>query len=236
MYSNKDDFNKNSEYLFLGKNIHGVIHNLKNEITPIYGVLDLLKDSKDLDEYTLNMLNIAFSSVLRMNDLINSILDVFKINNKVFNLNKNIKEIIKIFDFNLKFKHYIKVNFVEKGNEMILYALPDGFFQILMSLIENSFESIDLVNKEGKIDIIIDGEEKSFTLKDNGCGIDWCANCDKENRSFNLCDQFHVGRTTKKDGNGVGMNYFQSFVNTMDWKTIISSDKNGTEIKVYFNV
>lgn len=182
------------------------------------------------------MLNIAFSSVLRMNDLINSILDVFKINNKVFNLNKNIKEIIKIFDFNLKFKHYIKVNFVEKGNEMILYALPDGFFQILMSLIENSFESIDLVNKEGKIDIIIDGEEKSFTLKDNGCGIDWCANCDKENRSFNLCDQFHVGRTTKKDGNGVGMNYFQAFVNTMDWKTIISSDKNGTEIKVYFNV
>jgi len=234
MILNKNNINKDYKYIFLGKNIHGVIHNLKNEITPIYGILDLLKNSKDLDDYTLGMLDIAFSSISRMNNLINNILDVFKIDNKSFNLNKNIKEIIKIFDFNLKFKNYIKINFIEKGNDIILYSLPDGFFQILMSLIENSFESIDLDNLKGKINIIIDGEEKSFSLKDNGSGIDWCISCNKKNRSFNSCDQFYIGRTTKKEGNGVGMNYFQSFVNKMDWKTSIISNNKGTEIKINF--
>jgi K+-sensing histidine kinase KdpD len=226
---------KNSEYIFLGKNVHGIVHNLKNEITPIYGVLDLLKDSSDFDDYTLSMLNIAFSSITRVNNLIDSILNVFKIDNKSFNLNNNIKEIIRIFDFNLKFKNYIKLNFIEKGSEIILDSLPDGFFEILMSLIENAFESINFDNKViGEINIIIDGEEKSLILKDNGSGINWCIGCDKENRSFNSCDEFYVGRTTKKDGNGVGMNYFQSFINKMNWKTIITSDKTGTEIKINF--
>ncbi|MCF7795693.1 HAMP domain-containing histidine kinase [Patescibacteria group bacterium] len=234
MNSNKNNINKNSEYIFLGKNIQGIVHNLKNEITPIYSVLDLLKNSKNFDEDTLDMLNIAFSSVSRINNLTDNILDIFKINNKTFNLNKNIKEIIKIFNFNLKFKHYINVNFIEKGSDIILCSLPDGFFQILMSLIENSFESIDLDNIKGEINIIIDGRENSFILEDNGSGIDWCINCNKENRSFNLCNEFYIGRTTKKEGNGVGMNYFQSFVNKMDWKTIISSTKKGTEIKINF--
>ncbi|NCC70399.1 HAMP domain-containing histidine kinase [bacterium] len=225
---------KNSEYIFLGKNVHGVIHNLKNEITPIYSVLDLLKNSKDFDDYTLSMLNIAFSSISRVNNLIDNILNIFKINNESFNLNNNIKEIIKIFNFNLKFKNYINFNLIEKGNDIILNSLPDGFFQILMSLVENSFESIDLDNVKGEINIIIDGEEKSFILKDNGYGIDWCINCNKESCNFNLCDQFYIGRTTKKEGNGVGMNYFQSFVNKMNWKTTIYSNKNGTEIKINF--
>jgi K+-sensing histidine kinase KdpD len=229
------DINKNSEYIFLGKNIHGVVHNLKNEITPIYGVLDLLKDSKNFDDYTLNMLNIAFSSITRVDILINSILNIFKIDNESFNLNNNIKEIIKIFDFNLKFKNYIKLNFIEKGSGIILDSLPDGFFEILMSLIENAFESINLDNNvDGIINIIIDGNEKSFTLKDNGSGISWCIGCNKENRSFNSCDEFYIGRSTKKKGNGVGMNYFQSFVNKMNWKTSIISDKTGTEIKINF--
>jgi signal transduction histidine kinase len=222
-----NNINKNSEYIFLGKNIHGVIHNLKNEITPIYGVLDLLKNSSDLDDYTLSMLNIAFSSITRVNHLIDGILNVFKINNKSFNLNNNIKEIIKIFDFNLKFKNYIKLDFIEKGSEIILDSLPDGFFQILMSLIENAFESINLDdNAEGIINIIIDGEERSFTLEDNGSGISWCIGCNKESCNFNSCREFYIGRTTKENGNGV--------VNKMNWKTIITSDKTGTEIKINF--
>ncbi len=235
MTLNKFNTNKDSEYIFLGKNIHGIVHNLKNEITPIHGVLDLLKGSEGFDDYTLSMLNIAFSSVLRMNDLIDDILDIFKINEESFNLNENIQKIIKIFNFNLKFKNYIKVNFIEKGTDIILNSLPNGFFQILMSLIENSFESINLEDcVTGEINIIINGEERSFSLKDNGCGISWCINCNKENCNFNLCNQFYIGRTTKEEGNGVGMNYFQAFVNKTNWKTTIISSENGTEVKIYF--
>jgi len=87
-----------------------------------------------------------------------------------------------------------------------------------------------------KIDISIfqnDNTSATVKIKDNGCGISFCFDCNK-NRCIN-CDQFQIGKTTKAEGTGTGMIYVQSTLKEMDSKLFIKSKpEEGTEIEIHF--
>ena len=170
-------------------------HELRTPIHPILGFIGILKN-KITDKEQLEFLDIIFRNTKRLKKLSEDILEVSKVENKLFNLNREqfeVKELIqnlvnnyknqvgtKIIDF--EFKFYV-------GNDSVIYADKEKISQVMSNLINNSIKFIPN-EKRGNISITVEKKTKDkdddngsdvidiskpiiiITIKDNGVGID----------------------------------------------------------------
>ncbi|MBT3348620.1 MAG: hypothetical protein HOH97_05290 [Thiotrichales bacterium] len=104
-----------------------------------------------------------------------------------------------------------------------LYLPRNQLFQVLVNIVKNSIEAIaesKLKNGEGKIVIQLTKSKVDkvagylFTVEDNGIGID----------SAQLKDLFQFGKSSKKDGSGVGLHSSGNFANSFGGKMWVDSD------------
>ena len=171
-------------------------HELRTPIHPMLGFIEILKN-KITDKEQLEFLDIIDRNTKRLKKLSEDILEVSKVENKLFNLNKeqlSIKELIQNLILNYKkqaktkkiefeFEDYIDNNFV-------IYADKEKISQVISNLINNSIKFIPDKNG-GKISITVEKRTKDkddnnnghdaidnnnpmtvITIKDNVAGID----------------------------------------------------------------
>ena len=69
-------------------------------------------------------------------------------------------------------KFNIKVTIKTVGSELIVETYPAIIFQVILNLFDNAAYWLEKINKNRKITILLDGDNKTILLSDNGPGID----------------------------------------------------------------
>jgi two-component system, OmpR family, sensor histidine kinase VicK len=170
-------------------------HELRTPIQPILGFTQHLKN-KITDKEQLGYLDVIDRNTKRLKKLAEDILEISKIENNLFGINKEhfkIKEIIHqlICDYKREIEtKNIELEFTNPliNDDLIIYADKEKICQAISNLISNSIKFIPY-EKEGKIFITLkkskDDQNNDYdhntyinnhmiivTVKDNGMGID----------------------------------------------------------------
>jgi len=152
-------------------------HELKTPITTVYGayqLLDILYKDK-FDPEQLEILEMAFSGTRRIRKLVDDLLDVSKMESKVFKLNKTKTNLGDLISNCVKEMRY----FSNKRNHDIIMELePELYLNIdesrielvLTNLISNA---IKYTPSKGKINIKIKSDDKfaQIIIEDTGVGL-----------------------------------------------------------------
>ncbi|CAL2079417.1 ATP-binding protein [Tenacibaculum sp. 190524A02b] len=208
---------KNNEEL---KNFaHVVSHDLKSPLRSISALLSWIQEDNDgkFDEDTLTNFNALFNKIDRMDQLINGILKYSSIDkvNKGYqkvDINKLVNEIIDTI--------FIPENFiVEIKNPLpIIYGDKFKFHQLFQNLISNA---IKYTHKEKGI-VTVDVEEHkshyTFSIKDNGIGID------KKYHS-KIFEVFETLEDPNENSTGIGLSIVKKIIDLYDGKIWLESEK-----------
>lgn len=224
-----------------GRNVIGVVHNIKNKLTPVYLLLEEFSHDERIDKETRDFCKTQIKSVDGLSGLLDKLMYSTKIKNKedleTINVNKTIKSVVEFFKSNMEFKKNINLSIKQSGLDIYFKGNPMNFCFVVENIIKNSYDNLKKLNKDKKIEIEIfnKNDVKFVSIKDNGTGVS-LINENEFSGSLLDCHFFKIGNTTKKDGLGYGMEFIKSFLIENKINANIYTKKNfGTEIRIFFN-
>ena len=214
-------------------------HELKTPLTSILGYSELLismnaKDKKE-DKKT-DFIKRINSEALRMKELV---LNMLTLSRMEANWQETIDEKIDIKDiiFNVFESNRIKsekknINIDLEIEPSIIIANKEKITEVVNNLVDNAIKYTD----EGgniKISLKNNGDKATFTVKDNGCGIE-----NKYlNRIFERFFRVKNEKYLKVQGTGLGLTIVKNICAHYNADIYIESEKDrGTEVSVVFNL
>lgn len=156
-------------------------HELKTPINVIYSTIQLLNLFKDRDEQEFKNIYLKYEkslkqNCLRMNRLVNNIIDLTKLDSGALNPNFVNYDIVKLTkDIAESVLSYVEINnvnltFSSSIEEFIIICDPTFIERIVLNLLSNA---IKFSKEKGNIDVNVYLKDKYVVLevKDNGIGI-----------------------------------------------------------------
>lgn len=148
-------------------------HELKTPLTSLKGYLQLISEYSELPDFLKTYISRANSSLVKLQHLINDLLDVSKINAGKLEFTKtriNLSELIDASIENGKhiYPHYQFFGSITPG--IYIYGNAERLEQVIMNLISNAVKySPD--SREIKIDLFRKNGNVCVTVKDRGIGL-----------------------------------------------------------------
>lgn len=189
-------------------------HELRSPLTSIQGFLQAMLDGTIEDGDRNQYLEIVLSETRRLGSLINSMLDLSRLesgatpmNMSVFDVNRLINQITQRFEPSLV-KKQIGINCKFESDERRVYADKDKITQVLVNLVDNA---IKYSPQNSEIDILthIHGKKIYISVKDMGEGIS------KKDQML-IWDRFYMtdkARTPSKNkGTGLGLSIVKRII------------------------
>jgi signal transduction histidine kinase len=191
-----------------------VSHELKTPLVPARGYLELLLRQKklgELNEKQKKIINVIYRNILKLEYLVNDVLDIYKLDIgqlRFFKNLVNVKELIKLvvsdslvltIDKNIILRTDLKID-----NAINIICDQKRIEQVFSNLIKNS---IDFVSPDtGVITISADLMENNssfvkFSVEDNGPGIE----AEEADNLFQKFYQIDTSVTRKHAGTGLGL-------------------------------
>ena len=208
-------------------------HEIRTPLNAILGFLNLAKDPKISNESKTEYIDIIDTNATALLDIINTILDIAKIESgelildkKPFEIFTSYKQVITLFDAKAKEKN---INFIYCIDEELKNKIVIGddikLKQVLSNLISNA---IKFTPGNGNIDVtlkLISQDDKDITLeycvKDSGIGI-------SENKIQSIFEPFvQEDHSTSRDygGTGLGLNICKEIIEKMGGEISVQSTK-----------
>jgi signal transduction histidine kinase/tetratricopeptide (TPR) repeat protein len=205
-------------------------HEIRNPLSGIMGLTDLLIDSKptDIQREYLDYLQKSSSNLLQ---LLNEVLDYQKLVSGKMELNKvkfSLKDIASqthfLYSSSIKEKNLLfQLNYDEKI-PTILFGDPIRLTQIIGNLINNAIKftpqngivTVNILLKE----TLVNHAKIYFAISDTGMGID------KEDQE-KIFELYHQGKPNKgKIGTGLGLNIVKNLLDLMGSKIQVKSEED----------
>lgn len=214
-------------------------HELKTPLTSILGYSELLmninaKDKKE-DKKTDFIKRINFEA-LRMKELVLNMLTLSRMEanwQETIDEKIDIKDIIlNVFESNRIKSEKKNINIDLEIEPAIIIANKEKITEVVNNLVDNAIKYTD----EGgniKISLKNNGDKATFTVKDNGCGIE-----NKYlNRIFERFFRVKNEKYLKVQGTGLGLTIVKNICAHYNADIYIESEKDrGTEVSVVFNL
>ena len=214
-------------------------HELKTPLTSILGYSELLmninaKDKKE-DKKT-DFIKRINSEALRMKELVLNMLTLSRMEanwQETIDEKIDIKDIIlNVFESNRIKSEKKNINIDLEIEPAIIIANKEKITEVVNNLVDNAIKYTD----EGgniKISLKNNGDKATFTVKDNGCGIE-----NKYlNRIFERFFRVKNEKYLKVQGTGLGLTIVKNICAHYNADIYIESEKDrGTEISVVFNL
>lgn len=180
---------------YVGQLAAGVAHEIRNPITTIRGLFQLLRDHPYDEKVFKNYIDIIIEELNRMNKIVGELLNLskpYQLVLKKYSVNELIDEIILLQRAELNKKNITILKDIQC--EGTIYTDRNRLYQVILNIIQNS---CDAMAGGGTISILTDcGEDKvKLTIRDNGPGIN-------ESILTKLGTPFF---TTKENGTGLGL-------------------------------
>lgn len=210
---------------------NNVAHDLRTPITRISGTMEALLRDRSLPEN----ISVACASVteecLHMKSMINTILDISRVNANPDLLKKESLDLCRIAE------DFCDIMFpeVERKGLKIKHDFPDHPVMIsadkmcVQRIISNLVENALKFTEQGGISLSLKetGSGIVFSVSDTGCGIPE-ENLDRIFDRFYRCDA-----SRKYPGNGLGLSLVKAFVNAHEWSIECeSSPGKGTTFRI----
>ncbi len=206
---------KDLPFVEFGKNIGGIVHDLKNDLGlfSMFGQLLMMNKGETISDRQLEEYQ---RYVHRFSDRIERILLVTRIRHdekfRKTEIVSLLRSVLYVFQTNLDFRRVVHFTFQHSHEQIYVETIPVEVVSIMENVVRNSCEA--LVDHYGDdpqaisratllLQCTVSEHSVTVTVKDNGPGIPSCANC----RSGNCleCSEFELGTTTKETGNGIGL-------------------------------
>ena len=214
-------------------------HELKTPLTSILGYSELLismnaKDKKE-DKKT-DFIKRINSEALRMKELVLNMLTLSRMESnwqETIDEKIDIKDIIlNVFESNRIKSEKKNINIDLEIEPSIIIANKEKITEVVNNLVDNAIKYTD----EGgniKISLKNNGDKATFTVKDNGCGIE-----NKYlNRIFERFFRVKNEKYLKVQGTGLGLTIVKNICAHYNADIYIESEKDrGTEVSVVFNL
>ena len=210
-----------------------IIHNMNNIITTINNNAYLLKNSQDYSTEDID----EFSKIIYESSRIATILSrsylkysiTRRVHSKIeFDVKEMLDDSFNLISFRLSQN---SISTIFKYDEVMPFykGRKGDIQQAILSVLINAIESFEnlKIKRDRTIVVNLNYIEEKYLLKimDNGTGID----------EKNIEKIFQQGFTTKKNGNGYGLNFSKYLIQSIGGDLTISSKINeGTIIKIVF--
>ena len=229
------EYDKNKIFIDFGRNVAGIVHNIKSSLMAINGYAELLQDDNDkiIHEYAGYQLESSDRILNLVNRLSFATRSYQEVEKTVLSLNLIIVTTIEVIQTNLELKNVGKF-LIELDENDRIFASPLEIFQLIDNILKNAHEAM-INNSQGRITVKstkrLDG--LLFIVEDEGIGIPWCS--DKGRIDCLKNSGFAIGKTTKQHGSGLGMIYIIDLVKAFKGKMYIESEINkGTTVEILF--
>lgn len=215
-------------------------HELKTPINVIYSTIQLLNLFKDRDEQEFKNIYLKYEkslkqNCLRMNRLVNNIIDLTKLDSGALNPNFVNYDIVKLTkDIAESVLSYVEINnvnltFSSSIEEFIIICDPTFIERIVLNLLSNA---IKFSKEKGNIDVNVYLKDKYVVLevKDNGIGIP----ITMQQKIFERFVQLDKSLSRKKEGSGIGLSLVKMLVEIHNgYIELESKEGNGSIFRVY---
>lgn len=230
----QQEIERNRIFIQFGKNVAGVVHNLKSMLMGIDGFAECVE--QEGDESTREYGNMIRQAAGNMTGIVNNLLRTVKYSQNtesdIIDLPTMLNSVLELVKANRLKKEKV---LMEKVFEPFcaIYACPIEVMQLSQNLINNAFEAVER-QKNAKVRLKIHSEEGRIylTVEDNGPGIPWIhekgrVDCLKKNI-------FKPGHTTKNRGSGLGMIFSCDVIRHYDGEMYVETSSNGTTFEISF--
>ena len=214
-------------------------HELKTPLTSILGYSELLinmnaKDKKE-DKKT-DFIKRINAEALRMKELVLNMLTLSRMEanwQETIDEKIDIKDIIlNVFESNRIKSEKKNINIDLEIEPSIIIANKEKITEVINNLVDNAIKYTDECGNI-KISLKNNGDKATFTVKDNGCGIE-----NKYlNRIFERFFRVKNEKYLKVQGTGLGLTIVKNICAHYNADIYIESEKDrGTEVSVVFNL
>jgi signal transduction histidine kinase/ligand-binding sensor domain-containing protein len=213
-----------------------VAHDLKNPLTSAFTMANILKSESDnLDEEQVQCITVIEKSINRMNDMINRLLDIRKIEDKISELKLekvNLRKVIKDVNSNLSNEINRKqINLSIEAEELYAQVDPDYAIQVFENLLSNAIK-FSPPQKEVKVILAKDNGKARAEIKDEGPGL---TEEDKK-KIFGKFQRLSAKPTGGEQSTGLGLSIVKKYVEAMNGKVWCESEQGkGANFIVEFN-
>lgn len=218
--------------------ISTVSHELRTPLTSIKGYIDLILDGDtgEINELQKEFLGIVSQNSDRLNNLINDLLDVEKIESgkiemkfEKVSLSNLVNLALSTMESTVEKKGLKLISKIEEGIE--LYGDSDRIIQVLINFISNAVK----FTKEGEITVelkLINGKSE-IVIQDTGIGISKSDQKKLFTKFFRADDEY----TRSVGGTGLGLSIVKSIVKKHGGEIEVKSELNkGSEFRVIFPI
>ena len=232
----KDELSKTEE---LQKDLMAnVSHDLKTPLTMIKAYAELILDININDkEKCKNNLTIIIEEVNRLNELVNDILALTKVENDLDKLDISSFDLIKLIEKIVKqhniyvIKDGYSIEFIHNNiKELMIYADKKKIEQVIYNLLNNA---LNYTGEDKKVIIKVEDDDKDYTIMviDSGKGID-------KKELDHIFDRYYRSKKNHKRyvyGTGLGLSIVKNILLLHNYEYGVTSKKNkGTTF--YFKI
>lgn len=217
-----------------------ISHEIRNQLNGIIGITDILKDEV-LSQTTRQYIDLISKSALNINNIINDLLDLSKIEADKLNINYENVDLLAILKEIIEIHVPLALN---KKNELIFDFHPKiptiietdslRLKQVITNILNNAIK----FTEKGQVELNVDFEQISenkgkffFKIKDTGIGIAE----EKQKSIFTPFSQADASISSKFGGTGLGLAISKSIVIKMNGNIHLFSKQNiGSEFIIDF--
>ena len=227
--------NKNLIFVKFGRNIAGVVHNMKSVMMSFSGYSELIDTHDPASiERIIDLQKRASAHMLNMiNNFMTAVRSYQKAEMSMVHLNELVVSSIEIFKGNQILRNRNKIHFDLEEPDTI-EAKPMEIMQIIDNLAKNGAEAMldtgryDLYLRTGSSDGYV-----YLQVEDEGTGIACCCACLEQNCM--ACKEFAIGKSSKPEGTGIGIVYVREILKELKGTMKIESEvDHGTRVTLYF--
>jgi len=205
-------------------------HELRTPLNGILGMISMLADRTALTEDQREYVRIARSSAIALSDLINSVLDLSKIEagklelvSVPFELRTVLESTLAVLTLQASEKRIELVCGMDKALPRFAQGDPDKVREILLNLAGNALkftERGEVEVRAGLAEELPDALLVKFTVRDTGIGIPG----DKQALIFEPFTQIAVAAASKTKGTGLGLSISKQLAELMGGHIGVSSE------------
>jgi len=215
-------------------------HELRTPLNAIIGFAEVLLESgkeKSLSEYQVDRLLRILKSGKHLLELINSLLDLSKIESgqmevqkTEFDIENLLIDVVDLLEPLMQEKSLRQELIIQSKHQIMLYTDYGKLRQVLINLLGNA---IKFSNDEGKIGINCRKDKTgiSIAIEDNGCGIPE----QEQQQIFEVFHQAESSTNNLQNGTGLGLALVKSLVELLGGLVSIKSEYGtGSTFTLYF--
>lgn len=190
------------------------LHEIKNELNNIYGLIEILKEENKEENETMNLIQTSVMQIKNIETDFHEYIKIGKVqvNNELIESHSFIKEIIAHYEREAAEK---KINLEVQLENVTQITDKTKFRQIIDNLLSNAIK----YNKSGgKIWVTLNkiNDKLVFIIKDSGIGM-------TEKEIASLGKPFYRCKKIDTDGSGLGWPTIIKLTKMLNWKVYVES-------------